>query len=177
MKLAGVDANAQVNKIEVVKVNGTALTISESDKSVDVIVPTAPVQGVADGEQIISLDGDKLKSTLTLAYVPATETENAVLRLQGINGQVISSIDATAFIKDGMLSNVKLEGPKGDETGEKYLSLTFNTDAGNEEIRLDVSELIDYYSAGDGLNLSDGKTFSIKVDTSANEYLQVTNLL
>ena len=173
-KLAGVDANAQVNKIEVVKVNGVALTISESDKSVDVIVPTAPVQGVADGEQIISLDGDKLKSTLTLAYVPATETENAVLRLQGINGQVISSIDATAFVKDGMVSGVKLDSPKDDETGEKYLSLTFNTDAGKEEIRMDVSDLIDYYVAGDGLNLSDGKSFSIKIDTTANEYLQVT---
>ena len=172
-KLASIAEGAQVNKIEVVKVNGKALTITDADKSVDVIVPTAPVQGVAAGDKILTLDGDVLKTTLTLAYVPATETENAVLRLQGIDGQVVSSIDATSFVKDGMLSGAKLDSPKGDETGEKYLSLTFNTDAGVEEIRIDVSELIDYYSAGNGLNL-DGKTFSVKVDETANKYLQVT---
>ena len=173
-KLAGIAEGAQVNKIEIVKVNGTALTIAEADKSVDVIVPTAPVQGVADGDKILALDGDKLKTTLTLAYVPATEDAHAVLRLQGINGEVVSSIDATAFVKDGMLADAKLDAPKGDETGEKYLSLTFNTDGGAEEIRLDVSDLIDYYAAGDGLELVDGKTFKVVVDTTANSYLQVT---
>ena len=172
-KLEGIEAGAEVNVIKVVKVNGQALTVAAADRSVDVIVPTAPVQGVAEGDKIISLDGDKLKSTLTLAYVPATETEHAVLRLQGIDGTVVSSIDATAFVKDGMISDAKLDGPKGDETGEKYLSLTFNTDGGSEEIRLNVSDLIDYYAAGNGLNL-DGKTFSVKVDETANSYLQVT---
>lgn len=172
-KLAGIAEGAQANKIEIVKVNGQALVVAEADKSVDVIVPTAPVQGVADGEKVISLDGDKLKSTLTLAYVPAEGEQNAVLRLQGINGEVVSSIDATAFVKDGMLEGAKLEGPKEGESGEKYLVLTFNTAAGKEDIRMDVTDLLDYYAAGDGLVL-DGKTFKVKVDETANAYLQVT---
>ena len=172
-KLAGIADGAQVNKIEVVKVNGVALTIADADKSVDVIVPTAPVQGIAADEKVLSLDGDKLKTTLTLAYVPASDGQEAVLRLQGKDGVVVSSINATAFVKDGMLADAKLDGPKDTETGEKYLSLTFNTDSGSEEIRLDVSDLIDYYAAGEGLNL-DGKTFSVKVDETANSYLQVT---
>ena len=174
VKLAGIAEGAQVNKLEVVKVNGQALTIADADKSVDIIVPTAPVQGVADGDKLISLDGDKLKSTLTLAYVPATDSDHAVLRLQGINGAVISSIDATAFVKDGMLSGVKLEGPKENETGEKYLVLSFNTEAGKEDIRMDVSELLDYYVAGDGIELVDGNAFKVKVDETTNTYLQVT---
>lgn len=37
-KVLGIEANAQVNKLESVKVNGTALTIT--DKSVNVVVPT-----------------------------------------------------------------------------------------------------------------------------------------
>jgi len=172
-KLGNIEAGAQVNKLEVVKVNGQALVIAEADKSVDVIVPTAPVQGVADGEKVISLDGDKLKTTLTLAYVPASDEQNAVLRLQGINGEVVSSIDATAFIKDGMLEGAVLDGPKEGEAGEKYLVLTFNTAAGKEDIRMDVTDLLDYYAAGDGLVL-DGKTFKVKVDETANTYLQVT---
>lgn len=172
-KLGNIEAGAQVNKLEVVKVNGQALVIAEADKSVDVIVPTAPVQGVADGENVISLDGDKLKTTLTLAYVPASGETNAVLRLQGKDGVVVSSIDATAFVKDGMLESVVLDVPKEDEAGEKYLVLTFNTAAGKEDIRLDVTDLLDYYVAGDGLVL-DGKTFKVKVDETANTYLQVT---
>ena len=172
-KLDTISENAQVNVIEVVKVNGEALIVSEADKSVDITVPKAPVQGVADGDKIISLDGDKLKSTLILSYVAATENETAQLRLQGINGEVVSSIDATAFVKDGILSGAKLEGPAEGESGEKYLVLSFNTEAGKEDIRLDVSELLDYYVAGDGLNL-DGNVFSIKVDETSNDYLQVT---
>lgn len=172
-KLAGIAEGAQVNVIEVVKVNGQALSVAAGDKSVDVIVPTAPVQGVAAEEKVLSLDGDKLKTTLTLAYVPATETDNAVLRLQGKDGAVVSSIDATAFVKDGMLEGAKLEGPKEGESGEKYLVLTFNTAAGKEDIRMDVSSLLDYYAAGDGLAL-DGKTFAIKLDATAESYLKVT---
>ena len=172
-KLDTIAENAQVNAIEVVKVNGEALVVAEADKSVNIIVPKAPVQGVADGDKIISLDGDKLKSTLTLSYVAATENDSAQLRLQGINGEVVSSIDATAFVKDGILSGAKLEGPAEGESGDKYLVLSFNTDSGKEDIRLDVSELLDYYVAGDGLNL-DGNVFSIKVDETSNDYLQVT---
>ena len=172
-KLAGIAEGAQVNVIEVVKVNGQALSVAAGDKSVDVIVPTAPVQGVAAEEKVLSLDGDKLKTTLTLAYVPASEGQDAVLRLQGKDGAVVSSIDATAFVKDGMLEGAKLEGPKEGESGEKYLVLTFNTAAGKEDIRMDVSSLLDYYAAGDGLAL-DGKTFAIKLDATAESYLKLT---
>ena len=171
--IEGVEKGAQVNKLEVVKVNGQALTIAEADKSVDITIPSAPVQGVAADEKVLSLDGDKLKTTLTLAYVPASGETNAVLRLQGKDGVVVSSIDATAFVKDGMLEGAKLEGPKGDETGEKYLVLTFNTAAGKEDIRMDVTDLLDYYTAGDGLVL-DGKTFAIQLDATAESYLKVT---
>lgn len=169
-KLETISKGAQVNAIEVVKVNGSALVVADSDKSVDIIIPTAPVQGVASGENIISLEDGKLKSTLTLAYVPATESEHAVLRLQGINGEVVTSIDATNFVKDGILSGARLEGPNESESGEKYLVLSFNTDAGKEDIRIDVSELLNYYTAGDGLELT-GNVFGLKVNS---EYLEVS---
>ncbi len=172
-KLAGVAEGAQVNVIEVVKVNGQALSVAAGDKSVDVIVPTAPVQGVAADEKVLSLDGDKLKTTLTLDYVSASEGQEALLRLKGKDGVVVSSINATAFVKDGMLEGAKLEGPKEGESGEKYLVLTFNTAAGKEDIRMDVSSLLDYYAAGDGLAL-DGKTFAIQLDATVESYLKVT---
>ena len=175
-KLEGMETGAQVNKLEKVKVNGAEILIADSDKSVDIIIPEAPVKGAAADDKIISISEDKLiKSTLALEYVKADAEGNnekkPILRLTGKEGAVISSIDATDFIKDGMLDSVELVGPSTDESGEKYLSFTFNTDAGKDVIRLNVTDLIDYYYAGDGL-IADGKTFSVKVSEDA--YLQVT---
>ena len=169
-KLARVADGAQVNVIEVVKVNDVALTVAEADKSVNIVVPTAPVQGVAADEKIISLDGDKLKSTLTIAYVPASKDENdehipAQLRLQGIDNEVISSIDVDNFVKDGMIESVVLEGPTSGETGTKYLVITWNTEAGKNVTRLDVSELFNPYTASDGIALTGGN-FSLKLATN-----------
>jgi hypothetical protein len=175
-KLNTIEEGAQVNVIEVVKVNGSGLTVSNTDKSVDIIIPTAPVQGVAADEKVISLDGDKLKSTLTIAYVPASKGEDdkhipAQLRLQGINNEVISSINADQFVKDGMIDNVRLDGPTSAETGNKYLEITWNTDSGKDVTRLDVSELFNPYYGENGIQLS-GSTFSIKLATD-EQYLTV----
>lgn len=179
-KLEGIAAGAQVNVIEVVKVNGSALTVSDSDKSVDITVPTAPVQGVkskSDG-QILTLDGDKLDTTLTIAYVPASKGDNgehipSQLRLQGVDNTVISSINADTFVKDGMIENVTLDGPNSElgETGKKYLVITWNTESGKDVMRLDVSELFNPYTAENGVQLSEGK-FSIKLATG-EQYLSV----
>ena len=181
VKLEGIAEGAQVNVIEVVKVNGTALTVTESDKSVDITVPSAPVQGVkskSDG-QILTLDGDKLDTTLTIAYVPASKGDNdehipAQLRLQGVNDTVISSINADKFVKDGMIETVALDGPKAElgETGKKYLVITWNTESGKDVMRLDVSDLFNPYTAENGVQLSDGK-FSIKLATG-EQYLSVS---
>ena len=169
-------AQADYKAIEVVKVNGAALTVAEADKSVDITIPSAPVQGVAEGEKLISLDGDKLKSNLTIAYVAASVDEEgkhvpAQLRLQGINNEVISSIDADKFVKDGMIDSVQLDGPAENETGKKYLVITWNTEAGKDVMRLDVSDLFNPYTASNGVELKDGN-FSLKLATD-EQYLSV----
>ena len=173
-KLAGIADGAQVNVIEKVKVNGAELTVANADKSVDITIPSAPVQGVVSKDgQILTLSEDgKLDTTLKIAYVKATETEKAQLRLQGVNDAVISSIDATDFIKDGMIESVVLDGPKEGETGKKYLAITWNLDSGKEVIRLDVSELFNPYTASNGVALADGN-FSLKLATG-EQYLTVT---
>ena len=52
-------------------------------------------------------------------------------------------IDATDFIKDGMVSNVELNA-------DNDLVITFNTDAGEEDIVVPLDKLIDVYSGIDG---------------------------
>ena len=62
-----------------------------------------------------------------------------------INDELIDSIDATDFIKDGMIDSVTLV----TESGTTYLVIVWNTDAGKEETRIDIGDLFDadnYYS-------------------------------
>ena len=47
--------------------------------------------------------------------------------------QVVAFIDATDFIKDGMVDNVVIDNG--------YVVITFNTDAGKEEIKIDITDI------------------------------------
>lgn len=69
------------------------------------------------------------------------DSEAKQLELINTNGEVISGIDATAFIKDGMLDSVTVSGGN--------LNFVFNTDAGKEAISIPLSDLFDasaYYT-------------------------------
>ena len=133
-KLSGIAANAQVNVIESVKVNGTALKVT--DKAVNVVVPAATVTGVKSGDKVLALANKELSTTLGLTYDSATKKIN----LTGIGSAVIASVDATDFIKDGMVEGVSFD----PET--KNLTITFNTESGKEDIEVDLSDLVDTYT-------------------------------
>ena len=119
---------------------------------------------VKSGENVISLDDSTHELSTTLGLKLETrDDKKEYLVLTGINGEKVADIDATRFLKDGMISDVKLT-PEG---GKKYLVITFNTDSGKTEpIKLDVSELIDVYTAGDGLTLTDRK-FAVNIDSTS----------
>ena len=150
-KLSGIAANAQVNVIESVKVNGTTLEVT--DKAVNVVVPAATVTGVKSGDKVLALANKELSTTLGLTYDSATKKIN----LTGIGSAVIASVDATDFIKDGMVEGVSFD----PET--KNLTITFNTESGKEDIEVDLSDLVDTYTAGTGITITRN---SIAVNTS-----------
>ena len=127
--------------------------------------------GVKSGEKIISLDSATHELSTTLGI--ELENRNGVewLKLTGINGEKVAEMDATKLVKDGMINNVELT----TEGGKKYLVITFNTDSGKTEpIKLDVSSLIDVYTAGDGLTLTDRK-FAVNKDSTSEEFLVVSS--
>lgn len=155
-KLEGIAEGAQVNVIETVKVNGTALT--PTDKVVDITVPAATVTGVQPDDKFLTLTDTLLSVVASLNY----NTETKKIQLIGKDGTAVSEIDATAFIKDGMLSNAELVvNPDGQSAGT-YFKLTWNTDAGKDVMYVDVTSLIDVYTAKqDGGLLLDGHAFSV----------------
>ena len=64
---------------------------------------------------------------------------------------------------------------KGSEYNPEthILTLTFKTSEGDQSQDINLSGLIDVYTAGNGLSL-EGKVFSIKLDQSTESYLEVT---
>ena len=121
-------------------------------------IPAATVTGVATGDKVLGLTGTKLSSTLNLKY----NSTGRKIQLLGINDALIAEVNAADFIKDGMVSNVSF-----DPTS-KILTITFNTDSGKEAIPVDLSSLVDTYTAGDGITIAKN-VVSIKVDPTSEE--------
>jgi hypothetical protein len=177
-KLDAIESGAEVNTIVGVQVNGTDLT-PDSNRKVNVVVPAATVTGVKTGEKIIGLDGTELTSTVTLNY----DSASTKLQILGIGGTLVSEINASAFIKDGMLDYAGLHvrttvsdvttwsptlpsgvsEPSGTADGT-YIVLVWNTESGKSATFIDVTSLIDTYVAGTGLTLSN-HTFSLNAAT------------
>ena len=83
----------------------------------------------------------------------------------------LGEVDATAFIKDGMLESAEIATNNGTKDGT-FLKLTWNTDAGKDVTYVDVASLVDTYTAGNGINIEDYEV-SLKVK-SGDKYLEVT---
>ena len=61
-----------------------------------------------------------------------------------------AGFNASAFIKDGMLSSVELVTYED----KKQLKLTFNTDSGKGTVYVDVNDLVDVYTGQDGSKIN-----------------------
>lgn len=114
-------------------------------------------------DKVLTQSNDGLFANINLTW---SKTEG--LKLIGKDSTVIATIPATDFIKDGMLYNATY-----DETTHK-VKLIFNTDAGKQDIELNLSDLVDTYEAGNGLELT-GKIFSVKksVEEDSEGFLKV----
>lgn len=85
------------------------------------------------------------------------------------NGNELGSINASEFIKDGMVSDVKIDNGN--------LVIAFNTDSGHDEISISLSDIFDpnnYYikeDVDDALKLkTDDNEFKTFVSQNANEH-------
>lgn len=158
-------ATAPVVNVKLAETQGnvkldTANGLKASIDATEVAKVTA-VNGVAANDNFLTLGADKLISAeASLKYVKvreATEKDPAKYEIQliGKNNQVVSAIDASDFIKDGMVKSVDFN------KDTKHLTITFNTDAGQDAIDVDLTKLVDTYKNGKGLTLATDGTFSI----------------
>ena len=122
------------------------------------------------GQNFIKKNGTNVEGHLNLTY----NTETKKINLEGFDSSVIASIDATAFIKDGMINTVELvTDPESHDPGT-YLVITFNTDAGKDAIYLDVTGLIDVYQGTNGVKVT-GKDIHLIIDPTSEPYLSLSD--
>ena len=125
-------------------------------------------EGILQTNLLLDIDSEK-KTLRLVTKDPNSEITKAKT--------IISEIDYSQFVKDGLLDSVNLivipddeEATSGREAGT-YIKFIFNTDAGKEAIYLNVSEFINIYKGSDYI-IVEGDTIkldTVKLDTHIEE--------
>lgn len=123
-------------------------------------IPEATVQGVAEGDSVLKLNGGELSTKLSITTVKESGTTYVVLK--GQDAKEISRFDAAEFVKDGMLESVSL-GYSDDGHNHRVLIMKFNTESEQEDIKIDLQDLITLYEAKEdgGLKVVNDNEFAI----------------
>lgn len=159
-------------------VDQSALTSYEGKEAI-AIADKAESEGVKEISLKINANDKVLTQAAEglLANINLTWSTTDGLKLIGKNSTEIASIPASDFIKDGMLQSVELkvaseDEPIGEAITGTFLVFTFNVDAGSKVINVNVTDLIDVYTASTGIKL-EGKNFMAVIDPASEAFLTV----
>lgn len=154
-KLSGIESGAEENIIEIIKVNDTAL-VPDVDKAVNIVIPAA--------------------SEYTIEEITATTGYAKSYQLKKDNTYVGDKIDIPKdlVIESGEIKVVDTPDVPyiGAKVGDKYIDITLN-DPSADHIYIPVNDLVDAYSAGNGIEISNANAISAKLDSSNSNGLSV----
>jgi hypothetical protein len=162
-KLDGIASGANVN----VQADWT-----EADDTADSFINNKPNLGTASAKGVsngITNSENLIEAKHVYSGVVSTASYNSTAKtidLKSVSGNVLASIDATDFIKDGMVSNVEIK----EVSGSTSLVISFNTDSGKEDIVIPISDIFDatnYYQKSETSGASEIETaLSQKANTA-----------
>ncbi len=135
---------------------------------------------VDSADDVLALANGVISSEISLAY----DSSSKKLNLVGKDSTVISAIDCASFVKDGMLKGsalhkatattgkVSIDGTEyslsGLTSGKTYIVLVWNDDAETDPMTIDVTTLVDVYTAGNGISIA-GNVVSIDTSVTATK--------
>ena len=176
--------------IEIVQVNDEPLPVfKENGKNavnISITEPEINVVGVKEGEKILSLNNKVLSTDLSLGF--DAQTNYLTLYGKTVNGvkTVVSTLDASSFVVDGMLqegtlgwftistvNGKQVHTPASENTAGAHLCilLKLNTAGGSKEICIPVTSLVKVYKGTDKQIVVDQQTGVIslaKAEASAS---------
>ncbi len=128
------------------------------------------INGVDPNDKMLSIANNLIASTLNVEY----DSENKQIKFLGKNDALLGTINTSDFVIDGMISSVGVV----EEGGVKYLRFVFNTDAGKQDIDIELSDLVTEYTIAEDskpyLYIS-GFTIGAKVNTTDRSGLATEN--
>ena len=95
----------------------------------------------ADGKIDQEIADRKAEAVASAEY----DENDKAINFYNANDEIIDTIDATVFIKDGMIESVELV----ELSGDTYLRITWNTDAGSQVTDLNIGDIFNadnYYT-------------------------------
>ncbi len=158
--LGTVEAGAQVNKIEKIKVNGTEISIV--NKAVD-----------------ITIQDESVYSISKLANAQSGYSATYQLTKDGSKVGEYINIPKDLVVQSGTVETCDEEDSpeEGYQVGDKYIDLLLaNTD--DQHIYIKVSDLVDVYTGGNGITVSSNQisinTSVVATKTDLNGYVTTT---
>lgn len=155
--LGTVEAGAQVNVIESIKVNGTAQTIT--NKAVDITIPAAAEYTIVKDNQ--AAEGYAATYHLTKDNVNVGAAINIPKDMVVSSGTVETCAEADVPVA-------------GYVVGDKYIDLVL-ANAASSHIYIKVSDLVDTYTAGTAININNNQ-ISVDIDALKSTFAQVADL-
>lgn len=122
------------------------------------------IKKVSDRDRVLSVCNEELSSSISLAY----DKDNMLIKLLGRDNADLGCVDTSSFIVSGMLEDVSY-----DEENNT-LTFTWATTSGTTSDTIQLSNIVDPYSPGDGIRI-DGTNISIKVDDTSEDFLVITS--
>lgn len=131
----------------------------------------------ANAAAISALEGDLAN------YISEVSYENNKILFKNAEGTELYNVDATPFIKDGILEDVEVviiedvdeeNNPHGLVKGEKYIKFVWNTDGNSKEDYILASEIGATYTGSDSIEISSENVVTLK--SASAEKVQVTEI-
>lgn len=160
-------ADAKVNKVTAA--NGS-ITVGGT-----IVDPTIAVTISAAEDNVLTLEADGLKVSAGAApeysIVKAETATNGYvttynLTKNGTNVGAAINIPKDYLVKSASIKTAVADDPSGFAEGTKYIDFVVNTvdgDGNESHIYLNVEDLVDVYTAGDGIEISAANVVSAKV--------------